>query len=61
MFKCASCETNIGPHVSPTRVVIETRTKLYPPREEANDPGGVGVEVVKEVNVCPTCVSEAKK
>lgn len=61
MFYCLACNTNIGPHISPIKLVLETRSRVYPPRPLANDPGGHGVEIVREVNVCPTCVNNAKK
>ncbi|HRQ40762.1 MAG TPA: hypothetical protein PLD25_22830 [Chloroflexota bacterium] len=55
------------------RLVIATRPKSYPPRPEVNriksggkvewkdDPGGEGVEIVKEILVCLACAGEADK
>jgi hypothetical protein len=72
MFKCESCQRVIGPQVSATRVVIETRPVTYPFREKAHrikiegkpkmidDPGGVGQEIVREILVCPDCAEKLR-
>jgi hypothetical protein len=61
MFVCAVCVKSVGPAIGPTRIVIETRAKTYPARPHANDPGGRGIEVVREVLVCPACIEVAKE
>lgn len=54
--------------MSPRRVVVETRTVMYPFRKEVNrahkrgrlvwldDAGGEGRETVREMNLCARCV-----
>ena len=70
MFKCQLCGRLSGPRVPESRVVIETRHKVYPYRKQANvywfdgdkikrdDPGGEGQEIVKEISVCPGCAEK---
>ena len=58
MFVCAVCANSADPRVKPVRVVVEARNVTYPERPLANDPGGHGTEIVREVNVCPACVGE---
>ena len=60
MFRCNACQRLSEPNEPAVRVVVETRNKVYPPREKAmkrgsgltarwvSDPGGVGVEIVRE-------------
>jgi len=76
MFICGLCFIYTQPREKATRVVTETREKIYPFRKNANtfmksefldgqrvrgkeeksdDPGGTGVEIVKEVLACQTC------
>jgi hypothetical protein len=60
MFNCGVCHKASEPGESATRVVTETRTKVYPKRLNAHsngndDPGGVGNETVKEIMVCKRC------
>jgi len=59
------------PHTSAELVAVETRPRRYPPRrqvmreivkneitrkyEPADDPGGTGREIVREIRVCPPC------
>lgn len=51
MFKCyAGHVTRPGEKLH--KFVLETRSKVYPPRPYANDPGGLGEETVKEVKLC---------
>jgi len=53
MFKCEVCKKSIGPAISPTMVVVETREKFYPAPKDGRD--GRGYETVKEIKVCPNC------
>jgi len=45
----------------PVKVVVETREKIYPPRNwddrlrKFEDPGGRGFEIVSEQIMCPEC------
>jgi hypothetical protein len=70
MFRCQQCGSVTPPRVSSELVVVETRSRVYLPRERAqrpvfsdgrvkkpmhNDPGGVGREIVRESRVCPSC------
>ena len=60
MYRCAKCKKLSKLNEPATRVVVETRTKVYPYREKAvrigrgkfsrwiPDNGGTGVEVVRE-------------
>jgi hypothetical protein len=67
MYRCQQCQAVVGPAVPEVRVVVETRAVTYPPRRHVNrvvtrgrerwvdDPGGTGVEVVRELRVCRAC------
>ena len=69
MYKCQICQQIVPPKTPCSRVVLKTRKKFYPMRAKAyrgstgkfldrrDDPGGVGIEAVIEVNACPTCAS----
>lgn len=69
-FRCGFCHTQTQPHEKATRVVTETRKAIYPFRENAHsviiegkrepshDPGGLGIEIAKEVLACPKCAPE---
>lgn len=60
MFKCAKCKKVSAPCEKATRITRDTRAKVYPERVFAKrigrglntrwirDPGGVGIEIVKE-------------
>ena len=58
-YRCQKC--NMAQDGSPTKIVTETRYKSYSPREyvhnrvKVQDPGGEGTEIVKELNLCPSC------
>jgi hypothetical protein len=59
-FICGVCKIASKPQEKPKRVVTETRKKFYPERLNAysngnRDPGGVGIEIVKEILVCVSC------
>jgi len=60
MFRCFKCKESIGPNVSPVQFVIAYREKRYSPRPIANDPGGIGKEIAKEVSICPLCSDKIK-
>ena len=59
MYRCQKCNQLSKPRELSTLVVVETREKIYPRREQAmqkgrgltrrwiEDPGGVGVETVR--------------
>ncbi len=58
MFLCYYCKQISKPQEKETKVVIETRHKIY---WERNSHGGKhvmgeGDEIVREVKVCPRCV-----
>lgn len=64
MFKCAKCGNDSKPGEKVNRVVVKTRPKVYPTREVWNatlfewitvDRGGVGEEIVQEVELCGEC------
>jgi hypothetical protein len=69
MYKCELCKQIVPAHTPAHRLVITTRPKTYPSRHEVNrvksggkvewkdDPGGEGVEIVKEILVCPACAA----
>lgn len=60
MYRCQKCNQLSQPNEPATIVVVETRNKIYPRREKAmrrgrgknlkwiEDPGGAGVEIVRE-------------
>lgn len=60
MYRCTKCSQLSKPGEPATIVVVETRVKSYPRREQAmrrgsgatmrwiEDPGGTGVEIVRE-------------
>ncbi|KKL04518.1 hypothetical protein LCGC14_2615280 [marine sediment metagenome] len=59
-FRCELCNRSMPAHVKPIRLVMETRRKVYPERmldKKVFDIGGVGFEIVKEVNACKKCVT----
>lgn len=57
MFICSVCDKPSKPGDKQARVVIETRSKVYPARPGSKDPGGVGHEIIKEVTMCLPCES----
>lgn len=72
MFRCeGGCGRVPQPGEKPVRVVVETRAKEYPARYgeprgynrevPVLDPGGVGWEIAKEINLCPRCAKERAK
>ena len=71
MFRCQQCHAVVGPAVQEVRLVIESRCVTYPARRHVNrvvvnrrerwvdDPGGVGIEIVRELRVCRACAELA--
>jgi len=71
MSRCQHCGAVTPPRVSAETIVVETRPRVYPFREEAqevvvwhhgkrkieprDDPGGTGREIAREIRVCPPC------
>lgn len=68
MFICEECKESVGPGERPNRIPVGFRPATYPYREYANprdtnadpygtdDPGGKGMEIIKEVVRCDACV-----
>jgi hypothetical protein len=76
MYRCGICGCGSIPGQRAERVVTEIREKVYPKREgvnrtayvngveqtrSADDPGGKGWEIVKEVLAHPACAQDAKE
>lgn len=64
MFKCQLCGKSSQKYEHPVMHVVEFRDKEYPERdgiytEGRPDPGGYGVEIVKEIKIHDKCVSDA--
>jgi hypothetical protein len=60
-YICDVCKTVRPRHENPIKVVVETRSKFYPPRQlkdDKVDKGGVGQEIVKELTMCPACAAK---
>ena len=67
MYRCEICGAVVPPAVAAHRVVVATRQTDYPSRHKVNhvrigrkmthvdDPGGTGVEIVREALVCAAC------
>ncbi len=71
MYRCQVpfCNVNVPGNTPALRIVVESREKEYPARENANkirisgkkkpilksDRGGVGSEIVRELKVCRRC------
>ena len=74
MFRCQMCNSISAPGARAFRAVIEQRPAEYPSRAKAqrhrggrkgkyaDDPGGAGYEISKELQVCRPCAEahEAK-
>ena len=50
MFICEKCKKSSSPREKENKIVVETRTKVYPDRN-------VGTEIVKEISVCSECLT----
>ena len=68
MFKCECCKKDIGPGVSPNRVVTSWRRKGY--QQEVKVEGryekvlqfvGSGFEIAVEANACEECAPKIEK
>lgn len=71
MYKCGNCGANSLPKEPAYSVVVESRTKKYPRRENVgtklidekyvsyDDPGGVGSEAVRVQIFCKRCAQDA--
>lgn len=60
-FRCEICEKAQEAGTAPVVQVVEQRRVSYPQRMKGKkviDPGGSGLETVREVKVCPKCVEE---
>ncbi len=59
MFKCDHCHRSSDPGEQPSRVVVETRGKVYggnyDSRRDLMHKGGIGTEIVREVTVHADC------
>jgi hypothetical protein len=70
LYRCHLCGVVVPPNTPAHRKVVETRRREYPFRKDAHlfmkdgrpkkadDPGGVGFEIVREVVVCSSCFEE---
>jgi rubredoxin len=70
VYRCHLCGAVVPSNTPAYRKVLETRRREYPFRKDAHlfmkdgrpkkadDPGGVGFEIVREVVVCPECFEE---
>ena len=70
-YRCEECNFPVPANTVERRIVVETRPKKYPARQEAHreiqkllkypehrdDPGGQGFETVSELRVCEECYS----
>lgn len=60
-FRCDNCNKVQPAYSKPIKVITETRNRIYPKRfadleqKIVIDNGGVGTEVVKEVDLCQDC------
>tara|TARA_Y100000034_G_scaffold116828_2_gene155638 strand:+ start:359 stop:637 length:279 start_codon:yes stop_codon:yes gene_type:complete len=74
MFRCDICGASAPPRTSCNIVPVKHKKVVFPFRKEANvfkswqetekknDPGGEGVQIAKEIKVCPrkSCANRAK-
>lgn len=75
MYRCEMCHAVVPPNTPATRLVVETREKEYPTRsdrgarnkkqrfnrfQQPSDIGGKGVEIVREIVVCPICARKQR-
>ncbi len=59
MFICHNCQKPVGPKVSPVRVVESTRAMTYTRKDAEGIPvTSSGSEIVREINLCRSCVGE---
>lgn len=61
-YKCEICGKAMGRRQKPVMVTIEMRQKTYPVRKDiwdnVIDKGGVGTEIAKEMQFCPSCANK---
>jgi hypothetical protein len=70
MFRCEQCGEVVSPGIAAVKCVVETRNREYPLRQNTSarpgkskgrrgrrpdDPGGSGCEIVRELELCPSC------
>jgi hypothetical protein len=69
MYRCETCGEQQSPGTPLNRIPVETRPASYPVRQKAHwvprkgdkaahwaeDPGGTGREIVREVGACARC------
>ena len=72
MYRCEVCDRVAPPSTLCNRIIIETRAVEYPTRPKVHwvppkdggkgkwvdDPGGHGVEIVRELRACPACACD---
>ncbi len=73
MYRCQSCQKSVGPRVSSHRVTVATRLTEFPSRSDVHrhavgarvkwndDPGGVGLQIARELQVCAPCVAARQR
>jgi hypothetical protein len=73
VYVCEHCNTIVSPNIPSYLLPVKVRPKQYPLRSEANeytdpvsgrrkkshDPGGQGLEIVRELRVCHSCFEQA--
>lgn len=55
MFRCANCKNITPPGTPQEKMVTETREKTYTHQTGRGTKQTQGLEIVKEVGVCPPC------
>ena len=62
-FICEGCNKAQKKGKSPRKVLLESRTKVYPERRDENDividRGGRGWEIVREAGFCNSCYANS--
>lgn len=62
-FRCQNCGKALPQYFKGTKVITEIRSVNYPSRvyhqgrKKVEDPGGQGVQIVKELLTCGTCMA----
>lgn len=63
-FKCDFCHNAQANKSRPNKIIVERREHQYPiryrdnnPNNEIIDKGGSGLEIVREISVCNSCVA----
>ena len=68
MFKCGDCGNNSKLREKVNRIVVKTREVNYTEKwhwdplgfRVTDDKGGVGTEIVREINICGACTQARK-